>query len=103
MKPLDLDPVFKALADPFRRQLLLALSDRRNFCQTPTDTPQGICVQDLSKLLHSPQSTVSRHLAILAHAGLVNHARWRTWHYYAIQPRILSQTMEWLGDLISPE
>ena len=51
--------VAKALAHPSRLLLLDALRDRE------------ICVCDLTDLVGSDQSTVSKHLAILKDAGLV--------------------------------
>lgn len=51
---------FKALADPVRLQLILHLRHRRE-CS----------VNELVDALELPQSTVSRHLAVLRHSSLV--------------------------------
>ena len=64
--PLDLVHVtglFQALADSTRLSLLLALTDAER------------TVTDLSETLRQPQSTVSRHLATLRHARLVQTRR----------------------------
>lgn len=53
----------QALADPIRLALLLALQRRET------------AVTELASLLNQPQSTVSRHLATLRHAGLVTTRR----------------------------
>jgi ArsR family transcriptional regulator len=95
----DLDLVFKALGDPLRRKLLRLLSNPQYFCKTSQEALQGICVQDLTQYLSVPQSTVSRHLAILSHAGLVTHSRWRTWHYYGVNATSIHAAIDWLNAL----
>lgn len=55
--------LFQALADPTRLLLLLALQEG--------ESP----VTRLTERLQQPQSTVSRHLATLRHAGLVSTRR----------------------------
>ena len=65
-EPADLAHVtglFQALADPTRLGLLLALQRGET------------AVGELAGLLNQPQSTVSRHLATLRHAGLVTTRR----------------------------
>jgi ArsR family transcriptional regulator len=57
--PIRLCEQLKAAAEPTRLRILNLL--RRG----------SICVCDLQEILHLPQSTVSRHLATLRHAGLV--------------------------------
>ncbi|PSR24496.1 MAG: hypothetical protein C7B43_18915 [Sulfobacillus benefaciens] len=47
----------------------------RYFCGNREDPIYGICVQDLARYLKLPQSTVSRHLAILTQAPLIAQAR----------------------------
>ena len=96
----DLDVVFKALADPLRRRILTLLSDTRYHCRSGDKTVNGICVRDLSKHLDAPQSTISRHLAILSGAGLVFHDRDRTWHYYAVDPSRVTAALGWMHTLI---
>jgi DNA-binding transcriptional ArsR family regulator len=60
--PTDLASVtktFKALSDPTRARLILLLAEGER------------TVTELVEALHSPQSTVSRHLAVLRSAELV--------------------------------
>lgn len=65
--------VFKALADGTRLRIVrLILS---------AECP--VCVCELADALDVPQYQVSRHLAVLRHAGLVTDARKGTWVYYA--------------------
>lgn len=60
----------KALADPTRLQLLLLLEQTE------------LTVQELTEVLDMGQSRISRHLKILAEAGLVAVKRQGTWGYY---------------------
>ena len=74
-QPDDLATVvetFKALADETRLQLIVHLSRGEHR------------VNDLVDDLASPQSTVSRHLAVLRHAGLVVARREGTSAYYRL-------------------
>lgn len=65
--PLD---TLKALADPTRLQLLVLLGQAE------------LTVQELTEILRMGQSRISRHLKILAEAGLVAVKRQGTWGYY---------------------
>lgn len=67
-----------AVGDPKRIQLLYALSD----------TPQNVTA--LVEALHTPQPTISRHLAILRQVGLVVTRREGTTVIYALaEPKII--------------
>ena len=63
---------FSALADPTRGRMLLALEG------------QELTVSELCAVLQLPQSTVSRHLKLLAEAGLVSSRRDGTSRYYSL-------------------
>jgi ArsR family transcriptional regulator len=69
-----LQRVFKTLNDPTRIRLL-ALLER-----------EELAVQDLMRVLDMAQSTVSRHLAVLRSAGLLQDRREGTWVYYRFVP-----------------
>lgn len=45
-----------------------------------------LCVCDLTASLKLPQSTVSRHLSYLKHAGWVTDRRVGVWIYYTVAP-----------------
>jgi ArsR family transcriptional regulator, arsenate/arsenite/antimonite-responsive transcriptional repressor len=69
-----LDHVFRAFADENRLRILNLLS-------------QGeICVCDIISVLKAPQPKVSRHLAYLKRAGLVQSRRDGLWMYYSLTP-----------------
>lgn len=68
--------LFKALGDATRLRLLALLQSGET------------CVGDLVAALDLPQGTVSRHLATLRHAELVETRRAGAWAYYSLSPRI---------------
>ena len=73
-KAMDsLAETFKALGDPVRLRLFHLLSRR-----------EELCVCHLTQALDLPQSTVSRHLAVLRHAGLVTPRREGKWMHYRL-------------------
>ena len=64
--------IFKALSDETRLRIIALLSNGE------------LCVCDLMAALDLPQSTVSRHLAYLRHAGLVEDRRNGVWMFYRL-------------------
>lgn len=68
------DQVFKALADPSRIRILGLLANGE------------ICVCHIHETLRLPQSLVSRHLAYLRRAGLVESRKDGLWVHYRIAP-----------------
>lgn len=64
--------LFKALADPTRLRIVGLLARR------------DLCVCDLTEVLSLPQSTVSRHMAILKGAGIVSDTRQGKWVHYSL-------------------
>ena len=79
MLPGRLDDVLKAAADPTRLRLLNLLR------------LGSICVCDLQSVLRIPQPTVSRHLAALRHAGLVNDVRKGMRIVYSLTPAVTTE------------
>jgi ArsR family transcriptional regulator len=70
MRPPD---VFGAFANPTRLRILGLLQERKE-----------ICVCDLCQVLAEPQPKVSRHLAILRSAGLVQVRSQGKWKFYGL-------------------
>lgn len=68
----DLALVFKAASEPLRVRILALLAHGE------------LCVCHLHALLDAPQSTVSRHLAVLRAADLVHARRDGPWVYYRL-------------------
>jgi len=69
--------IAKALAHPSRLLMLDALAKRR------------MCVCDLTKLVGADQSTVSKHLAVLKNAGIVDDRKEGVMTYYRLRMRCL--------------
>ena len=74
--PLDkLETVFKALGDSTRLRILALLAGGE------------VCVCHIHDTIRVPQPTVSRHLAYLRRAGLVDTRRRGTWIHYQMSVR----------------
>jgi len=73
---LHLSQQMKALGDPIRLRLFALLGQH-----------DELCVCHLVDTLSLPQSTISRHLSVLRHAGLVDTRREGKWMYYRIHPK----------------
>jgi ArsR family transcriptional regulator len=71
-KPVD--RMFRAFSDPTRLRILNLLLRGE------------LCVCDIVNTLDVPQPTVSRHLAYLRKAGLVEARREGLWMYYKLAP-----------------
>lgn len=83
----DLALFYAALSDPTRLRLLSLMKDRE------------ICVCYLQEVLKTNQPKISRHLAYLRRAGLVEARRDGKWAHYRLKKldggmeKILSQTL----------
>jgi ArsR family transcriptional regulator len=77
----QLESVFKALADKTRLRILALLGNNE------------VCVCHLHDSLELPQPTVSRHLAYLRRAGLVDVRRDGIWMHYQVA-RSLDPTVQ---------
>jgi len=64
--------ITKALADPNRVRMLLALSGGE------------LCVCQIVELFQLASSTISKHLSILHHAGLIVSRKTERWVYYRL-------------------
>ena len=76
---MDTDPykrraeIIKALAHPSRLAMVEALADGE------------MCVCKLQELVGSDMSTVSKHLSLLKHAGIVTDRKQGLWVYYSLR------------------
>lgn len=87
-RPIELETFFSALADRTRLRLLNLMRGSE------------ICVCYFVEGLNAPQPTISRHLAYLRRAGMVNARRDGKWMHYSIATpvdeglrRILEETL----------
>jgi len=92
----DMETFFMALADKTRLRLLNLMRDGE------------ICVCFFSEVLEESQPKVSRHLAYLRNAGIVEARRDGKWmHYRIVEPenffaaRVLHDTLDWLKSQIA--
>jgi ArsR family transcriptional regulator len=85
---MNLEPgeLFSALSHPLRLRALMLLQ-----------AEQELCVCELTHVLGASQPMVSRHLAQLRAAGLVDDRRRGLWIYYRIHP----QLPDWARDVLS--
>ena len=80
--------ITRALADPNRVRILLAL--RRG----------ELCVCQITELFGLAFSTVSKHLSILHHAGLIQSRKSERWVYYRLPdksaPVAVREALDWV-------
>lgn len=89
----EMEGLFAALADKTRLRLLNLMRE------------DEVCVCFFSEVLNESQPKVSRHLAYLRKAGLVEARREGKWmHYSIVEPEnavaneLMRNTLEWLGE-----
>src|ERR1039458_3849873 len=80
--------ITKALSDPNRVRILLAL--RRG----------ELCVCQITELFSFAPSTISKHLSILHHAGLILSRKSERWVYYRLPdksaPVAVREALDWI-------
>jgi ArsR family transcriptional regulator len=91
--PFSIERFFQALGDNTRLRLLNLMGD------------QELCVCYFVEILEQGQPKISRHLAYLRRAGIVEARRDGKWmHYRIVMPpnigaaQVLRQTLEWLKE-----
>ena len=89
----NIERFFQALGDNTRLRLLNLMGD------------QELCVCYFTEILGQPQPKISRHLAYLRSAGIVEARREGKWmHYRIVMPphigasQVLQQTLAWLKE-----
>jgi ArsR family transcriptional regulator len=80
--------VTKALADKNRVRAYMALRNGE------------LCVCQIIELLGLAPSTVSKHMSILKHAGLVESRKQERWIYYTFAKDVLKNTQQWVADAV---
>ena len=84
-------PLFKALADPRRLEVVLALAAGER------------CVCELTEQMGLAQSKLSYHLKVLREAGLLDSRVQGRWVYYRLRPEAIAQLGRWLERLQTSE
>lgn len=98
----DLLPVFKALANPKRLQIMGWLRDpERHFAaqQDPMEEV-GVCVKQIQEKVGVSQSTASQFMSTLQRAGLVESTRIGPWTYYRRNEARIKSLRAQLGDAL---
>ncbi len=80
-------------------QLFRALADRTRLRIVNLLARGSLCVCDIQRLLEQPQSSVSRHLALLKSAGLIVDRRDGLRTFYALTPPSSPLTRAVLGGI----
>ena len=83
MKP---DSLFNMLSDPTRLRALMLIQSEGE-----------VCVCELTFALNESQPKISRHLALMRDAGIVQPRREGTWMHYRIDPAL----PEWGREIIA--
>ena len=95
---MDTDAIFKALANPMRRQILQWLKSPKDYL--PEDLhggfTHGICAGHIERLGGLSQSTMSNHLSVLQQAGLVTVTKHGQWSYFSRNEVLIQQYLEYL-------
>ena len=80
--------ITKALSDPGRVRILLALRRRE------------LCVCQITELFGFAPSTMSKHLSILHHAGLIQSRKTERWVHYRLPdqsvPAAVREALDWV-------
>lgn len=73
--------ITKAISDPNRARILLALRRRE------------LCVCQITELFGFANSTISKHLSLLHYAGLIQSRKAERWVYYRLADKSASPTV----------
>jgi DNA-binding transcriptional ArsR family regulator len=80
---IDLDAVYKALANRVRREILAWLREpQAHFAEQELPLDCGVSARQIEARCDLAQSTVSAHLAALERAGLVTASRIGQWAFF---------------------
>ena len=83
--------IMKAASDPTRIRILMGLQK------------QELCVCQITELLELAPSTISKHMSILKHAGLLKSRKDGKWIYYRINNNAASMFEQKILDALNEE
>lgn len=78
----------RAVADPTRRRILRML-EQKGQCSIGEST--GLCARDIKAKIKLSQPTISHHMKILEHAGLITSLRRGQWMWYRRDERAVKE------------
>ncbi len=94
----DIDEVLKAISNPVRREILQLMREpERNFPGQEHPYAFGVCAGKIDARFGLSQSTVSAHLGVLQHAGLITSKRVGQWIFYRRNEQALAAFLERIG------
>lgn len=91
----NLDSFLHAIADPTRRRILRALSEKGG-CSIEKET--GLCAFDIEQRIKLAQPTVSHHMRILEKAKLVEAKREGHWRWYRRNEKLIAEMTKGLKE-----
>jgi len=85
-----MNEIFKALADPTRRQILRLLGDRE------------MTAGDLAERFEMTKPSMSHHFSVLKDADLIRFRREGQQIWYSVNTTVLQDVLTWAMDLLRP-
>ena len=95
---MDVDAIFKALANPTRRQILQWLKQPEQYLSIEDcgSFERGVCAGQIERLGNVSQSTMSNHLSVLQQAGLITVEKYGQWSYFSRNEALIQQYLDHL-------
>ena len=95
---MDIDLIFKALANPIRRQILQWLKNPEQYLSLEEygNFNRGVCAGHIERLGQVSQSTMSNHLSVLQQAGLIQVEKYGQWSYFSRNEVLIQQYIDHL-------
>ena len=92
------DAIFKALANPKRRQILEWLKSPEHYLSAEEcgGFQRGVCAGQIEKLGQVSQSTMSNHLSVLQQAGLITATKHGQWSYFSRNEALIEDFLQYL-------
>jgi DNA-binding transcriptional ArsR family regulator len=96
---MDIDAIYKALANPIRCQILHWLkTPERFFSEQEHPLSMGVCATSIGQRTGLSQSTVSVHLKILTRCGLLTSQRIGQWTFLQRDAHAVRAFTDYLGN-----
>jgi DNA-binding transcriptional ArsR family regulator len=95
----SLDRMLRAIADPTRRRILLALKQGAKVAKASREAEEHglrLCAGDIEERMQLSQPTISHHMAILTKAGLVAATKQGQWRWYRRNDKAIQQVVKTL-------
>ena len=101
-KSTDFTPLFEALSDVNRLEILANVQKKSLMCKlNKKGECDQACINDLEKKLKISLPTVSYHVKILVLAGLLSYRKEGKFSYLEIKPKKFKQIVNFINSFIS--